>query len=76
VNRVSLEYLEHKQAEKLAEIKLDGRKNYFMWNGLVCVDGKFTHECSGCDGCGCQECGGHGVRRDSAPIPVNYKQVK
>ena len=80
-----MDYLTHNKAEKLAEIKLDGRRKYFLWDGIVCVEDKFTQPCSGCSddseyanassGSGCRECGGHGVRRSSFPCPVNPKQV-
>jgi len=80
-----LKYLTKQQAEKKAKIKLDGRKRYFLWNGLVCTEEKFTTVCSGCSddseysystiGSGCFECGYTGKRRNSFPCPANPKQV-
>lgn len=83
---MSISYLSKKEAEELSGIKLDGRKKYFLWNGLVCNEVKFKRVCSGCSDCGeyfsssvgfgCSECGYHGVRIDSYPCPANPKQVK
>lgn len=81
-----MDYLSKEEAEKLAEMKLDGRRKYFMWDGLVCVEEKYTSGCTGClpddeyscatRGGGCPECGYKGVRRNSFPCPVNPKQVR
>lgn len=82
---MDLKYLSKKVAEKMAGIKLDGRRKYLIWGGIVCVVQKFTHSCSGCSsddpyeqgprGFGCKECGYTGKRRNSFPCPVNPKQV-
>ena len=79
------QYLEKAEAERLAQIKLDGRRKYFLWDGIVCYDQKFTRPCSGCSsdyifvdsaGLGCQECGYKGRRKSSFPCPANPRQVR
>lgn len=82
---IGLDYITKAEAEKKSELKLDGRRRYFMWDGIVCVNETFTTACSGCSddseyacpsiGMGCHECGGTGKRRSSFPCPVNPKQV-
>lgn len=77
---MSLDYITKQEAEKLSSVKLDGRRRYFMWNGEVCTEARWTQACSGCAddseysfpsvGAGCHECGGTGKRRCSFPIPV------
>lgn len=81
---MSLQYITKQEAEALAGIKLDGRKKYFMWQGVVSYEARFTVGCSGCSdgdyyssssvGCGCRECGYTGRRRGSYPVPANPKQ--
>jgi len=83
---MSLEYITKAEAEEKSGINLDGRRKYFMWNDEVCIEEKFTSICSGCAdddeysyqsrGSGCQECGYHGVRRDSSPLPVKFLKTK
>lgn len=83
---MGLDFLTKNEAEKLSRVKLDGRRKYFLWNGLVCVEHKFTQVCSGCAddseysaptiGLGCRECGYKGRVRNSFPCPVNPKQVE
>ena len=43
-----MDFLTKSEAEKKAGIKLDGRRRYFVWEGLVCTKEKFTASCSGC----------------------------
>jgi hypothetical protein len=83
---MGFKYLTKEQAEKRSKVKLDGRRKYFMWDGLVCVAESYTIACSGCTddseyscariGSGCHECGYTGKRRCNFPCPVNPKQVK
>jgi len=83
---MALDYISKQEAEKLAKVKLDGRRRYFMWDGVVCFESKFTHACSGCSddseyssariGSGCSECGYTGKRVNSFPCPANISQVK
>lgn len=82
---MALDYLVKTEAEKLAGIKLDGRRSYFLWDGIVSFSAKFTHRCSGCSddseysmsniGSGCSECGYTGKRINSFPCPAKPKQV-
>lgn len=79
-----MDYIQIGVAELLAGKRLDRRRKYFIWDGDVCYEAKFTTVCSGCasddpytneeKGCGCQECGYTGKRRDSIPYPV--KMIK
>ncbi len=39
--------------------------------GTVFVLDKWREECSGCDGCGCQECGNHGHRIQTSHFPID-----
>lgn len=81
---MAIDYLTKQEAEKLAEIKLDGRRRYFLCDGVVSYKAKFTHACSGCAddseysaptiGSGCSECGYTGKRVNSFPCPANPKQ--
>ena len=50
-------------AEGLCGKRLDRRKNYAIIEGKVAESVSWTQECSGCDGCGCEECGHHGKCR-------------
>lgn len=83
---MALDYLSIEEAEKLAGTRLDRRRKWFLWDGEVCYEGKFTHVCSGCScdgeypcsccnerGAGCHECGYTGRRRSSFPIPHNLR---
>lgn len=59
---------------------LDRRHKYFIYDGLICYDGKFTQACSGCSddreyvtseqGSGCNWCGYTGKGIQHFPIPV------
>lgn len=49
---------------------LDKRYKYSSFNGMLIIDGKTTRVCSGCEGCGCFECGYKGKRIDYFPIPI------
>jgi hypothetical protein len=83
---MSLNYLSKQEAENIAGIKLDGRRRYFLWDGIVSYAEKFTTACSGCSddseystastGAGCSECGYTGKRVISFPCPVNPSQVR
>ena len=83
------EFIGKAEAEQRSGVKLDGRRKYFIWEGLVCVEEKYTQPCSGCScdseypcsccvkrGHGCEECGYTGKRRNSFPCPVNPRQVR
>jgi len=32
---MALDYLKKAEAEKLSETKLDGRRKYFLWDGII-----------------------------------------
>lgn len=74
------EYITKTEAQEKSGIKkLDGRRKYFIWEGEVCIDKKYTHPCSGCAcncchtrGAGCFECGFTGKRVGSVPVPIKY----
>ena len=82
---MGFEYLKIKEAEKIAGTRLDRRRKYFLWEGVVCFHIKFTSICTGCCddseyandsiGSGCCECGYTGKRRGSAPMPVNLSEI-
>jgi hypothetical protein len=83
---MAIHYIGKREAEKLSGLKLDGRRKYFLWDGLVSFSAKFTTVCSGCSddseysssniGHGCSECGYTGKRVMSFPCPANPKQVR
>lgn len=57
-------------AERIAGKRIDRRKNYAIIDGEVCVAMKWTDECSGCFGAGCDECGHGGRKRYSTWVPL------
>jgi len=69
------------EAEKIQGEKLDRRMNYGIVKGVVSRLYWNTSSCSGCSddseyscasrGCGCSECGYHGVVRSGTYIPLN-----
>lgn len=84
-----MQYFTIEEAEKIAGDRLDRRYKWFLWDGEVCYDGKFTRPCSGCScgceygcsccnerGAGCVECGYTGKRRDSFPIPYYVEKAR
>lgn len=36
------------EAEKISGIKLDGRRKYYLYEGEVFINEKFTRSCTGC----------------------------
>jgi hypothetical protein len=60
----------YEEAERIAGVKLDRRKNYMVVEGKVCEAATWTDRCGNCDGGGCPECGGKGKRRYGMWIPV------
>ena len=59
-------------AEAVKLLRLDRRHKWFEWRGELVYDMKYTapNSCTGCDGGGCQECGGCGKRVSHVPIPA------
>ena len=61
--------------EAIAGRRMDRRKKYAVIDGEVCCAVSFTTRCSGCTngheerGFGCDECGYHGVVRQSQWVP-------
>lgn len=43
-----MQHLTIEEAEKLAGKRLDRRRKWFLYDGDVCYDGKWTQACSGC----------------------------
>ena len=61
----------YEEAEKLLGESLDRRRNYAIIDGQVCEgSGWFSQVCTGCEGCGCDECGYTGKRRTSYWVPI------
>jgi hypothetical protein len=56
--------------EALKALKLDKRHKWEEFCGELTYPLWFTAPCSGCDGCGCDECGYQGKRRRVVPIPA------
>lgn len=56
--------------EAIKELQLDRRRKWHVWENTVIFDYWYTHPCSGCDGCGCHECGYKGKRRSLVPVPA------
>ena len=59
--------------ECIKEYKLDRRRKWFAWGGIVCRHESFTEPCSGCDGGGCHECGYTGKGVSGHPVPAFSK---
>lgn len=49
--------------------RADRRRSWAIIDGEACIAVKWIATCSGCDGGGCQECGHHGVTRQSVWCP-------
>lgn len=69
----------YEQAEKIAERRLDRRKNYAIIDGQVAESAVWSQACSGCyegddslnaTGNGCDECGYTGRRRHGQWVPL------
>jgi hypothetical protein len=69
------------EADALAGRRLDRRKSWAFINGELCDAISWTQNCSGCAyddgyhsirGDGCQECGYHGVVRNSQWVPAIF----
>jgi hypothetical protein len=60
----------YEEAERIAGVKLDRRKNYMVVEGKVCEAAAWSDECENCEGGGCPECGGKGKRRYGIWVPV------
>lgn len=67
------------QAETIAGHRLDRRKNYAIIDGEVAESCAWSQACSGCydgydsfhaSGCGCDECGYTGRRRQAQWVPL------
>ena len=56
--------------EAVKMLKLDRRHKWREFQGEVIYDYKYTTSCSGCDGCGCFECGYTGKRVSYCPVPA------
>lgn len=79
---MALDYIKKNEAERISGKKLDGRRKYFLWNGEVCFNDKFTGGCTGCMsddeystdriGSGCHECGYTGKSVQHYPVPVQF----
>ena len=70
-------YLDITEAERISGKRLDRRRRYFVWEGVLGVNREFTMQCTGCyAGEGCRECGGTGKRRSGVFVPeAHLKQV-
>ena len=53
----------YEEAEYMFDLKLDRRRNYMIIDGQLCQAVEYTDICTGCNGGGCVECGGHGKVR-------------
>lgn len=70
-----IKILTKQEAQDFCGKKLDGRSNYFIWEGDLCTEQKMTASCSGCNidgynGSGCHECGYSGKSVAAWPHPV------
>lgn len=61
----------YKDAEEIAKRRLDRRRNYAICDGEVRELARWTQECSGCEGCGCRECGYKGRVRHGHWVPLS-----
>ena len=83
-----MEYIKCKTQRQVSSLikkhKLDRRRKYFAYNGMLTYSATITEECTGCveygesggrryDGGGCAECGYTGKRRNSYPQIVEIK---
>ena len=58
--------------EAVKMLKLDRRRKWFEWEGIVVYNMWYTapKSCTGCDGGGCQECRYTGNRKSCVPVPA------
>lgn len=67
------------EADKRAGFRLDRRKAWAFVEGELCEAVSWTQSCSGCNyesearGGGCDECGYHGVVRNSMWVPYSAR---
>ena len=62
--------------EVVEKYKLDRRTKWFAYYGMVTKNVNLTMACSGCEGCGCDECGYKGKRQNSYPVAAFDKTGK